>query len=175
MINYLIKAALLEKSVYSIFKKSPEMVLYSLVTVSLTGLSLAAALKYTTDNTGTESYLMIMVAFSTIMVGWMMWSFVAKVICQVLGSESEFRDMMRSTGIAYSPGILSIFISIGKVNSTIGLFVVLVVWVWVLLSVTRSIQSTQEISFWKSLIPGVTGWFMAWIVFIPLMLGNYFL
>ncbi len=68
MINYLIKAALLEKSVYSIFKKSPEMVLYSLVTVSLTGLSLAAALKYTTDNTGTESYLMIMVAFSTIMV-----------------------------------------------------------------------------------------------------------
>ena len=173
MINYLIKAAILDKSIYSIFKQSPEMVMYSLITVSLTGLSLATAMKYTIDNTGTESYLMMMVAFSTILVGWMMWSFVAKVICQILGTESEFRDMMRSVGIGYSPGILSIFIAVWKVNTIIGLFILLIIWIWVLLSVTRSIQATQEISFVKSLIPGVTGWFMAWVVFIPLMLGQY--
>ena len=172
MINYLIKAAMLDRSVYSIFKQSPEMVMNSLITVSITGLSIAAAMKYTTPESElTEYSLMIMVAFSTVLVGWMMWSYLAKVICQILGTESEFRDMMRSIGIAYSPGILSIFITIPIAGS----YILLIIWIWVLLSVTRSIQSTQNLSFIKSLIPGLVGWFMAWILFPFLMLGNYFI
>tara|TARA_B100000427_G_C15381847_1_gene539305 strand:+ start:228 stop:749 length:522 start_codon:yes stop_codon:yes gene_type:complete len=172
MINYLIKAAMLDRSVYYIFKQSPEMVINSLVTVSITGLSIAAAMKYTTPESElTEYSLMIMVAFSTVLVGWMMWSYLAKVICQILGTESEFRDMMRSIGIAYSPGILSIFITIPIAGS----YILLIIWIWVLLSVTRSIQSTQNLSFIKSLIPGLVGWFMAWILFPFLMLGNYFI
>ena len=129
-------------------------------------------MKYTTPESElTEYSLMIMVAFSTVLVGWMMWSYLAKVICQILGTESEFRDMMRSIGIAYSPGILSIFITIPIAGS----YILLIIWIWVLLSVTRSIQSTQNLSFIKSLIPGLVGWFMAWILFPFLMLGNYFI
>lgn len=170
MINYLIKAAILEKSIYLIFKKSPEMVMNSLVAVSLTGLSIAGAMKYSIPNSNSqETYLMMMVAFSTVLAGWMMWSFIAKVICQILGTESEFRDMMRSTGIAYSPGILFIFTSIPIIRNA----VLPIVMIWILLSVTRSIQATQEISFKKSLIPGIIGWFMSLILFPALMLGNY--
>ena len=171
MFNYWVKAALLQKSIYPIFKKTPEMVMTSLITVSLTGLSLSVAMKYSipSDNQQ-ESYLMMAVAFSTILVGWMLWSYLAKVICQILGTEFEFRDMMRCTGIAYSPGILFIL----TIVPIIKYIALPVVFIWLLLSVTRSIQSMQEVNLWKAFIPGLIGWFMSLILFPILMLGNYF-
>ncbi|GIS64505.1 MAG: hypothetical protein CM1200mP3_07530 [Chloroflexota bacterium] len=99
---------MLDKQIYRQFNHNAALILRALATVSITGLSMAITMKYTvTQNESASQYLdfqMMAVAFSTVLVGWMMWSFITKVICQLMGSKNELRDKMRSIGIAYVPG-----------------------------------------------------------------------
>ncbi len=172
MLQNAVRAALLESEVYEQFRERAELVFHSLGTVSVTGVTLAVALRYTSPNTGSgfQNLQMVMVAFSTVLVGWMIWSFVAKALCNLWGSEAQFRDTMRATGISYGPGILILLTTIPK----IGPVVLFIVWIWILVSVTRAISVTHNVSLLKAAGPGFIGWFLAWIILPVLMLGSFF-
>ena len=176
LLQNIIRSATFDGSIYPEFKEKQELVLQSLATVSLTGIATAIGLKSRAESLNPGSQFaeiqMLIVAFCTIMVGWMMWSFVIKVICNLYGKESELRQAMRTTGIAYSPGILIILATIPE---EIGRYILLIATVWILGSVLISIQKSYEISIIKSAIPAIIGWIMAWILLPFLMIiGPYF-
>ena len=176
LLQNIIRSATFDGSIYPEFKKKQELVLQSLATVSITGIATAIGLKARVESLNPGSQFaeiqMLIVGFCTIMVGWMMWSFVIKVICNLYGKESELRQAMRTTGIAYSPGILIILATIPE---EIGRYILLIATVWILGSVLISIQKSYEISIIKSAIPAIIGWIMAWILLPFLMIiGPYF-
>jgi len=176
LLQNIIRSATFDGSIYPEFKEKQELVLQSLATVSLTGIATAIGLKSRAESLNPGSQFaeiqMLIVAFCTIMVGWMMWSFVIKVICNLYGKESELRQAMRTTGIAYSPGILIILATIPE---EIGRYILLITTVWILGSVLISIKKSYGISIIKSAIPAIIGWIMAWILLPFLMIiGPYF-
>ena len=176
LLQNIIRSATFDGSIYPEFKEKQELVLQSLATVSLTGIATAIGLKSRAESLNPGSQFaeiqMLIVAFCTIMVGWMMWSFVIKVICNLYGKESELRQAMRTTGIAYSPGILIILATIPE---EIGRYILLIATVWILGSVLISIKKSYGISIIKSAIPSIIGWIMAWILLPFLMIiGPYF-
>ena len=86
-IQCLIGALMFDKQIYKQFNDNAEFILRALATVSTTGISMAVTMKYTIKQTGPgDQFLdlqMMAVAFSTVLVGWMMWAFITKVICQI--------------------------------------------------------------------------------------------
>ena len=173
-VQCLIGSLMLDKQIYRQFNHNAALILRALATVSMTGLSMAITMKYTvTQNESASQYLdfqMMAVAFSTVLVGWMMWSFITKVICQLMGSKNELRDKMRSIGIAYVPGPL---ITLAMIP-VLGEYILFLVWIWILATSTRSIQVTEQMHPLKALSISLVGWFLSWILLPVLRLGNYF-
>ena len=164
-------AATFRARVFIMFVKDADLVLQSLGVAGIAAVSLSVTLLYTAPSTGSDfqNLQMMMVSFTTVLVGWMLWSFISKVICNLWGSEVEFRDSMRTIGISYGPGTFIIVAAI----PLIGQFILFIIWIWILASVTYGIKSTHDISLSKALVPGVLGWFLAWIMLPWLMLGSY--
>ena len=176
LLQNLIRSATLDGSIYPEFREKQEFVLQSLATVAITGLasSIGLSSRAKSLNPGSQfaEIQMLLVTFCTIMVGWMMWSFVIKVICNLYGKESELRQSMRTTGIAYSPGILLLFTIIPQ---DIGRYFILISTIWILITVFVSIRRSYELSIIKSVIPAIIGWVMSWILLPFLMvIGPYF-
>ncbi|MDE0744915.1 MAG: YIP1 family protein [SAR202 cluster bacterium] len=175
MIDNLIKAAILNKQIYPEFKSRPELVIQSLGTVAITGFSSAIYLYYKGNAINPESEFarlqMMTVAFSTIFVGMMMWSFINNTLCGLMGGDAEFRDTIRSTGIAYGPGVGLILATI----PIVGDYILLITLVWLLVAVTIGVKTTHNITLLKAFFPSAIGWFMAWILLPWLMIiGPYF-
>ena len=175
MIENIIKAAILNKHIYPEFRNRPELVIQSLGTVAIAAFSSAIYLHYKGTVINPESDFarlqMMAVAFSTIFVGMMMWSFINNTLCGLLGGEAEFRETIRSTGIAYGPGVGLIFATI----PLIGDYILLASLIWLLATVTNGVKVTHNISLAKAIIPSVIGWFMSWILLPWLMIiGPYF-
>ena len=171
MIQNAVMAATFKARVFTMFVNDADLVLQSLGVAVISAISLSVTLLYTAPSTGSDfqNLQMMMVSFTTVLVGWMLWSFISKVICNLWGSEVEFRDSMRTIGISYGPGIFIIVAAI----PLIGQFILFIIWIWILASVTYGIKSTHDVSLSKALIPGVLGWFLAWIMLPWLMLGSY--
>ena len=175
MIENIIKAAILNKHVYPEFRNRPELVIQSIGTVAITAFSSAIYLHYKGTVINPDSDFarlqMMAVAFSTIFVGMMMWSFINNTLCGLLGGEAEFRDTIRSTGIAYGPGVGLIFATI----PVVGDYILLGSLLWLLGTVTYGVKITHNISLVKAIIPSAIGWFMSWILLPWLMIiGPYF-
>ena len=169
LVEYGFRAATLDSSIYPTFRSKAELVLHSLGSVAATGLSLAIWVQYSGNSPlptgGLNSIYPVLVSFSTVMVGWMMWAFVAKAICNMMGSEIDFRSSMRSIGIAYSPGVFLVFGSIPLIGS----YLFLIISVWLMATVTRAIASANNVSLAKAIIPGFLGWLMSWILLMGWM------
>ena len=170
----LIGSLLLDKRIYKEFNINPAFILRALFAVSISGISMAVTMKYTTQRIGFRDqfldFQMMAVAFSTVLVGWMLWSFVTKVICQAMGGTAELRNTMRSIGITYVPGCLLII----GIIPLMGESILFIVWLWILAAATRSIQVTEQIHLLKALSISLVGWFLSWVLLPVIMLGNYF-
>ena len=169
LVEYGFRAATLDSSIYPAFRSKAELVLHSLGSVAVTGVSLSIWVQYSGSNPvpsgGLQSIYPVLVSFSTVMVGWMMWAFVAKAICNMMGSEIDFRSSMRSIGIAYSPGGFLVFASIPFIGS----YLFLIVSIWLLATITRAISAANNVSLMKAIIPGFLGWLMSWILLMGWM------
>ena len=169
LFEYGFRAATLDPSIFPAFRSKAELVLYSLGSVAATGISLSIWVQYSGSNPvpsgGLQSIYPVLVSFSTVMVGWMMWAFVAKAICNMMGSEIDFRSSMRSIGIAYSPGVFLVFATIPFIGS----YLFLIISVWLMATVTRAIASANNVSLVKAIIPGFLGWLMSWILLMGWM------
>ena len=169
LFEYGFRAATLDPSIFPAFRSKAELVLYSLGSVAATGISLSIWVQYSGNSPlptgGLNTIYPVLVSFSTVMVGWMMWAFVAKAICNMMGSEIDFRSSMRSIGIAYSPGVFLVFGSIPLIGS----YLFLIISVWLMATVTRAIASANNVSLVKAIIPGFLGWLMSWILLMGWM------
>ena len=169
LFEYGFRAATLDPSIFPAFRSKAELVLYSLGSVAATGISLSIWVQYSGSNPvpsgGLQSIYPVLVSFSTVMVGWMMWAVVAKAICNMMGSEIDFRSSMRSIGIAYSPGVFLVFASIPFIGS----YLILIISEWLMATVTRAIASANNVSLVKAIIPGFLGWLMSWILLMGWM------
>tara|TARA_B100000519_G_scaffold166242_1_gene150128 strand:+ start:3471 stop:4028 length:558 start_codon:yes stop_codon:yes gene_type:complete len=172
---FALKSALLDKNIYRNFIQKEEVSIYSLIIVSISALSVSIGIQYRSrsidlSEIGIDSYLIMMMAASSIFVGWMLWAYVSKVLCSYWGDgNDDFRKSIRTIGIAYSPGILMVFTGI----PIVGPLFMFVASIWILISVTVAISAVNKIGIIKSLIPGILGWIMSWILVPWLIVGQY--
>ena len=171
---FAIKSALLDKNIYKHFIQKEEVSIYSLIIVTISALSASIGVQYRSraidlSELGIDGYVIMMMTASSIFVGWILWAYVSKVLCSYWGDQNDdFRLSIRTVGIAYSPGDLMIFTGI----PFLGPVFMLIASIWILISVTVAISVVNKIGF-KSLIPGILGWIMSWILVPWLIWGQY--
>jgi len=173
MIRNIIKASLLDRETFLYFKAHPESVVQSLAIVAISGLTTGTAIRYRSilidpDNLNQQMQI-LMVSFSTILLGWLLWAFISGVLCKLWGGQGTFRETTRCIGIAYSPAILFLCATLPHIDK----YIFLAVMVWILISGTYALASVHGISLVKSSLPSLIGWAMSWLLLPMLMLLSY--
>ena len=173
MIRNIIRASLLDRKTFLDFKARPESVVQSLAIVAISGLTTGTAIRYRAilinpDNQGQQIQILI-VSFSTVLLGWLLWAFISGVLCKFWGGRATFRETTRCIGIAYSPAILFLCATLPYIDK----YIFLAVMIWLLISGTYALASVQGISLVKSALPSLIGWAMSWLLLPILMLLSY--
>ena len=174
MLAMALRAARLETGLYKETEGNPAVILPALGIVTFAALSFGLSLVYAKENTsvlgsGTLTQALLL-AMSSVIVGWLLWAFIASAISRICGGHAGFRSTLRNIGLAYGPGILVLL----SVIPVAGDYLIIGSWVWLLLSVGVAIRETQGISLWKSTIPSLLGWYMA-VIRLPGFLLSLFL
>ena len=164
-----LRAAKLDGGLYNEIDDDPAIILPALGVVTLAAFSFGLSFVYGTEGTSvqdsgvhTQAFL---VAISSVIVGWLLWAFVASAISRICGGHAGFRSTLRNLGLAYGPGVLVLF----SIIPVAGDYLMIGSWVWLLLAGGLAIRETQGISLLKSLIPTLLGWYMA-VILLPIFL-----
>ena len=110
----------------------------------------------------------IVVAISTIVSGWFLWTAFVWLIGARLfrGGGSGFRDIMRALGICYGPMWLAALTGLAPYLFTVCL-------VWTLVSGVVATRHTLGIAWWQAIIAALIGWAWALVGMPILMLSPY--
>ena len=116
-----IRAAAFDSRVYKAIAESPEAVFRSLLVVAIAGLAFGLGMRTVAIEGRDESPTMLMLLrFATVITGWLLWATVVYLLgTLLLGGKARHRDLMRSMGMAYSPGLLLALVAIPAVGGTI--------------------------------------------------------
>ena len=165
-----IRAAAFDSRVYKAIAESPEAVFRSLLVVAIAGLAFGLGMRTVAIEGRDESPTMLMLLrFATVITGWLLWATVVYLLgTLLLGGKARHRDLMRSMGMAYSPGLLLALVAIPAVGGTI----VLITQVWMLATGVIAVRETQGYGTFRAIGPTGIGWVLAhWllpsIVFAP--------
>lgn len=162
MLAQAIRAALLDGRVYKEIGDEPEAMFRALGVV--VGVAIAFGLGImSTPFQGLEDSpgLVLAVAISTAMLSWLLWASVAYLIgTRVLGGQASHRMLLRALGIAYTPGILLVLVSVPVLGDSVRSVSLL----WLLASGMVAVRETQGYGWLKALFPSVAGWFVAWLL-----------
>lgn len=114
----------------------------------------------------TELNLVLFVGISTIMMGWVVWTFFAWMLgTKLFGGTAGYRVLLRSIGLSYLPVCVWLFVNVpvaGEILSLAGHF-------WLLAAGITAIKYTEDFAWWKAIVAGSFGW--AWaLVMMPIFL-----
>lgn len=169
MLKRALRAALLDGRVYREIGDEPEDTFSALAVVLATAIAFALGVRsIPTPNFGdTPPLMVILVAISTIVSGWLAWTGLAFVIGTLfLRGDAGFRKLMRSIGIAYGPGILSVMATV----PVAGGFLFFLSLVWLLPAGLVAIKETQGYDWIRAFISAAVGWAVAFLVLPGYML-----
>lgn len=165
-----IRAAAFDSRVYKAIADSPEAVFRSLLVVALAAIAFGLGIRTVAIEGRDEGPTMLMLlGFATVITGWLLWATVVYLLgTLLLGGKAKHRDLMRSMGIAYGPGLLLAFVAVPNLGGTIVLFPQL----WMLAAGVVAVRETQGYGTFRAIGPTGIGWVLAhWllpsIVFAP--------
>ena len=155
MLGMAFRAVILDGSVYREIGDEPGAMFRSLGTVLVVALAAGLGLMSTEFQTIEDSPTgVLLVTASTVVLGWLVWGTVAYLIgTRLLGGRATHRMLLRSLGLAYAPGLLTVFARVPAGLELVLMFVA----IWMLLSGLVAIRETLGVSWFLALLPAVEG------------------
>lgn len=169
LLQHVLKAACFDARVYSAIGDRPEAMFRSLAVVAATGIASGIGIQGLTIEGRDESpAILMLLTFSTAIIGWLLWATVVYLLgTRLLGGQAGYRDLMRSLGMVYGPGLLLAFIAIPSVGGTLWL----VSLAWMLGAGTIAIREVQGWGTMRALGPAGIGWTLAHILLPAIVLA----
>ncbi len=163
MLTRALRAARLDGEIYKAIVDEPQSIIDALFIVIVVAVSFGVGMRDQPIKDLQDSQAsLILMAFSTILVGWVLWATVIYLVgTWALGGKATHRTLLRATGVAYGPGVLMVLIGVPFVGD--GFFAASLVWL--LATVTVAVRETQGFTMRRAAMSTVTGWILAhWIL-----------
>ncbi len=156
MISMVLRAALLDASVYHELRDHPSAFLYALGTLAVAAVAFSVGVwVWSLQELEGAEIAAIPLAAVTTLVGWVIWTIINYLVgVRMLGSGASYRQILRALGVAYGPGVLMFLAAIPGT----GLFVFIFSSLWTLASGTVAMKATQEVGWVRAVIPAFFGW-----------------
>ena len=160
----ILRAAVLDGRVYKEIAAESETLFPALAVVVAAGIALGLGTQNETV-VGLKRALLMAMAINSVIMGWGLWGFVAYAIGRLIGGKATYRAMVRSLGIVYGPGILTLFLA----APTFGGIFLIIARFWLLAAGLIAVSETHEYGVLRGLLPTILGWYMGlWL--LPLVL-----
>ena len=184
MLNRVVRAALLQASVYRELRDDPAETFIALGVVVLSGAAIGAAwpLQQDAPLAGAPIWLTAMIWVWLRLMGWFLWAGVAYVVgSKLLGGAASFRQLLRSVGFAFGTGMFAVVALIPAVWPAVlelnggaiafqSVMSVSLLW-WVFPAGWVAIRETQGFDWVRSLICAIMAW-MVGTLGLPLLVVN---
>ena len=157
-----IRAAAFDSRVYKAIADSPEAVFRSLLVVALAAIAFGLGIRTVAIEGRDEGPTMLMLlGFATVITGWLLWATIVYLLgTLLLGGKARHRDLMRSMGMAYGPGLLLALVAV----PTVGEPIVLVSRLWMLAAGVIAVRESQGFGTFRAIGPTGIGWVLAHVV-----------
>ena len=157
-----IRAAVLDGTVYRGLTEAPEHMMRALGVVLIVALAFGIGVQNTLPvDGGGPRWLAVLIPASTVIIGWIVWSYTAFGVSVLLGAQASNRLLQRGIGLAHAPGVMLVFtglpmtLGLPEVVSFIYLFVTMG---WMLLAAIVAVREIQGEGWAKAIIPTAVGW-----------------
>ena len=164
LIRRLLRAAILDPRAYEGIGEEPEEMFRALGVVVVVGIAFSVGVRaFPAFDFGNASPLSaVMVSLSTVMTGWLIYTAVIYVLgTLVFRGKAGFRQILRTLGIAYGPGVVMV---LGAIPNTGGVFFPIGL-VWILPSALFAVKSVQGFDWVRTFIVTAAGWVVAIFIF----------
>lgn len=171
LIPRLLRAALLDPKAYEDIGEQPEEMFRALGIVMVVGIAFSVGVRALPgiDFGDTPPLSAVLVSLSTVMTGWLVYTAIIYVLGTLLfRGEASFRQILRTLGIAYAPGVVTVLGAIPNAGGLLFLFGI----VWILPSALIAVKSLQGYDWVRTSITAAVGWVVA-LAILPgfLLLG----
>ena len=168
MLERAIRAAILDRRAYQGIAEDPRTTFSALGIVAVAAVAFGLGIRYTpVEGSEAGPTEVMLVAMSTMMVGWVAWAFVSNVFgTRVLGGKANNRILLRALGIAHGPGVLFVLMSIPVIEQP----ALLVARFWLLASGLVAVREAQGFGWMQASVTALTGWVVAVIILPGAML-----
>jgi len=160
LIPRLLRAAVLDPRAYEGIGEQPEDMFRALGIVLAVGIAFSVGVRaYPPINFDDLPPLsIVMMSLSTVSTGWIAFSAIVYVLgTLVFRGKVGFRQILRTLGVAYGPGLV---IVLGTIPGTGGFFFVIGL-IWILPSVLFAVKSIYGFDWARTFIVTAIGWVVA--------------
>ena len=171
MLNRALRAALLNGGLYRELPDEPQEIFYALGIVVISGLALGLGLQSQPPITleGSPPWLVVLFSAYTRLAGWFMWAGIVYIVgSKLLGGKAGFRQLLRSLGLSFGPGVLAVFAGI----PVVGIFFLSLSALWMFPAGWVAIKETQQFDWMRAFICAALGWlfgiFGLMVLFLPI-------
>ena len=171
MLTRALRAAFLNGGLYRQLSDEPEEIFYALGIVVISGLALGLGLQSHPPVTlqGSPPWLVVLMSAYTRLAGWFLWAGIAYIVgTKLLGGKAGFRQLLRSLGLTFGPGVLAVFAGI----PVVGVFFLSLSALWLFPAGLVAIRETQQFDWVRAFISAALGWlagiFGLMVLFLPI-------
>ena len=154
-----VRAAVLDGSVYKEISETPEHMLRALAVVVAVSIAFGLGIRNNLlESFGDSQFMAMLIPASTVILGWVVWTFVAYIIgSRLLGGSASNRLLLRGIGIAHGPGIFMALFAFFN-DSAIGDAILTLSLFWMLAAATVAVREIQGQGWVRAIIPTTIGW-----------------
>ena len=154
-----VRAAVLDGSVYKEISETPEHMLRALAVVVAVSIAFGLGIRNNLlESFGDSQFMAMLIPASTVILGWVVWTFVAYIIgSRLLGGSASNRLLLRGIGIAHGPGIFMALFAFFN-DSAIGDAILTMSLFWMLAAATVAVREIQGQGWVRAIIPTTIGW-----------------
>ena len=159
MLLMVVRAAVLDGSVYKEISETPEHMLRALAVVVAVSIAFGLGIRNNLlESFGDSQFMAMLIPASTVILGWVVWTFVAYIIgSRLLGGNASNRLLLRGIGIAHGPGIFMALFAFFN-DSAIGDAILTMSLFWMLAAATVAVREIQGQGWVRAIIPTTIGW-----------------
>ena len=159
MLLMVVRAAVLDGSVYKEISETPEHMLRALAVVVAVSIAFGLGIRNNLlESFGDSQFMAMLIPASTVILGWVVWTFVAYIIgSRLLGGSASNRLLLRGIGIAHGPGIFMALFAFFN-DSAIGDAILTLSLFWMLAAATVAVREIQGQGWVRAIIPTTIGW-----------------